>query len=272
MTPHDLAAAYAVDALEPEDLDAFVGHLDGCSSCRDQVASVREAAAALGASGALSGVGSPGAAPASLRASVLARVASAPQVPAAGADPSDEPHPPASRYAPAGPQASADALPPVATSRPRRRIPVAWIGTAAAALLAAALGMGVGGYLASNPDGPALAEHEQAMRIISAPDAQTMSVALGRSELVMSATYDGAVLMGDTTPMPAAGNEYQVWMEHADGSMAAGPTFMPNADGTYMVLVSGAMGGVAKIFVTAEPAGGSVTPTGHMLAGVDLRE
>jgi anti-sigma-K factor RskA len=252
VTPHDLAAAYAIDALDPEDLAVFSRHLDDCPSCQEQVSSIREAAAALGASGALSGMGAPGrGAPASLRASVLASVGSTPQVAATS---------PLAQQLPA----------PIAVARARRRIPVAWIGTAAAAVLAVALGIAIGGYVSSNPDGPALAAHEQAMRIISAPDAHTMSVALGRSSLVMSADYAGAVLMGDTTPMPAAGTEYQVWMGHADGTSAPGPTFMPDAAGTYMVLMSGNMGDVAKVFVTAEPMGGSPSPTGPMVAGVTL--
>lgn len=258
MTPHDLAPAYAVDALDAEDLALFTGHLDDCASCRDQVASVRGAAAMLGASGALSvgGPGAPVAAPASLRASVLASVGSTPQAPPTQHPATQQP----SKLDPA----------PVGAARSRRLIPVAWIGMAAAAILAAAFGIVIGGYLSSNPDGPALAAHEQAMRIISAPDAHTTSVPLGRSSLVMSADYAGAVLMGDTTPMPAAGTEYQVWMGHADGTAAPGPTFMPDAAGTYMVLMSGNMGDVAKVFVTAEPMGGSPSPTGPMVADVTL--
>ncbi len=240
MTPHDLAAGYAIDALDPEDLDVFTRHLDGCSHCRDQVASLREVAARLGATGVLSGVAAPGSAPARLRPTLIAEISRTPQ----------------------------DAA-PLAVVRPRRR-PVAWIGTAAAAVLAAALGVGVGGYLSSNPDDAALAAHEQAMRIISAPDAHTMNVPLGRSSLVMSEGYTGAVLMGDTTPMPAHGQAYQIWMEHGDGSMAPGPTFVPNTDGTYMVLVSGDMGGVATVMVTTEPSGGSTSPTGPMVAEVRL--
>jgi hypothetical protein len=252
MTPHDLAAAHAIDALNAEELDAFTPHLDECPSCQDQVASVREAAARLGASGVLSGTDSPGAAPTSLRSSVLASAASTPQVAALDSSPVGDPNAPAAVF------------------RTRRHLPVSWIGTAAAAILAAALGMGVGGYLASKPDAPILAAHEQAMRIISAPDAHTMNVPLGRSSLVMSEGYAGAVLMGDTTPMPAHGKEYQVWMEHPDGSMAPGPTFMPDADGTYMVLMTGDMGDVATVLVTTEPSGGSTSPTGPTVAEVSL--
>ena len=269
MTPHDLSAAHALGALDPDDLDAFTRHLDECPSCRDDVASFREAAATLGASGALSGVGSPGPAPASLRRAVLAGVAwthqeSAPQD-SADQDSADQDS--ADQAPAAAPRAEAPlSEAPLTEARTPRRL--AWIGTAAAAVAALALGVGVGGFLAS--DDPALAAHEQAMLIISAPDARTMSVPLGRSSLVMSEDYAGAVLMGDTAPMPTKGTEYQIWMGRADGTAAPGPCFVPDADGTYMVLLSGDMGGVSKVFVTTEPPGGSQAPSGPMIAEANL--
>jgi anti-sigma-K factor RskA len=44
---HDLAAAYAVDALDPEDRWTYERHLDDCEPCRSTVATLREAAAEL---------------------------------------------------------------------------------------------------------------------------------------------------------------------------------------------------------------------------------
>ena len=46
-SPHELSAAYALDALDREDVRAFESHLATCERCRDDVASFREAAAAL---------------------------------------------------------------------------------------------------------------------------------------------------------------------------------------------------------------------------------
>lgn len=268
MTPHDFAAAYAIDALDPAERASFARHLDECPSCQDQVRSVHDAAAHLGATGALSGVGSPGPAPASLRTSVLAGVGATSQV-SSRATPGRASFDPAIPD-PATPDPAADPPARIEPARTRRHFPVAWIGVAASAIVALALGVGVGGFLASDADDPSLATHEQAMRIISASDAHTMSVPLGRSSLVMSEDYGGAVLMGDTTPMPAHGTEYQIWMSHPDGTVAPGPTFMPDADGTYMVLVSGDMGDVATVMVTTEPPGGSMSPTGPMVAEVSL--
>jgi anti-sigma-K factor RskA len=46
-SPHELSAAYALDALDTEDLRAFEAHLATCERCRGDVASFRDAAAML---------------------------------------------------------------------------------------------------------------------------------------------------------------------------------------------------------------------------------
>lgn len=44
---HDLAAAYALDALDAEERRAFDAHLAGCERCREEVALLADTAAAL---------------------------------------------------------------------------------------------------------------------------------------------------------------------------------------------------------------------------------
>jgi anti-sigma-K factor RskA len=44
---HDLAAAYALDALDPEDRWTYERHLDSCERCREEVAALRESAGEL---------------------------------------------------------------------------------------------------------------------------------------------------------------------------------------------------------------------------------
>jgi anti-sigma-K factor RskA len=44
---HDLAAAYALDALTPEERRSFEEHLRGCDACRAEVAELADAAGAL---------------------------------------------------------------------------------------------------------------------------------------------------------------------------------------------------------------------------------
>jgi anti-sigma factor RsiW len=44
---HELTAAYALDALDPEDVRAYEAHLARCERCRDELAALAEAAGAL---------------------------------------------------------------------------------------------------------------------------------------------------------------------------------------------------------------------------------
>jgi anti-sigma-K factor RskA len=48
---HDLAAAYALNALDPEDRWTYERHLDTCERCRDEVAALRDGAAQLAYAG-----------------------------------------------------------------------------------------------------------------------------------------------------------------------------------------------------------------------------
>ena len=65
MDAHDLTAAYALDALAPDEAEAYERHLSQCEECREQLAELNEASAAL-AFGAVAP-----APPARLRASIL---------------------------------------------------------------------------------------------------------------------------------------------------------------------------------------------------------
>jgi anti-sigma factor RsiW len=47
MEQHDLSAAYALDALEPQERREFEQHLAGCERCREELAGLQEAAGAL---------------------------------------------------------------------------------------------------------------------------------------------------------------------------------------------------------------------------------
>src|SRR5215467_1368520 len=65
MDPHDLTAAYALDALDPAEAEAYERHLSQCEECREQLAELNGTAASLAY-----GTVAP-APPARLRASVL---------------------------------------------------------------------------------------------------------------------------------------------------------------------------------------------------------
>jgi anti-sigma-K factor RskA len=65
MDPHDLTAAYALDALDRDEAEAYERHLAQCEECREQLAELNETATSL-AFGAVAP-----APPARLRASIL---------------------------------------------------------------------------------------------------------------------------------------------------------------------------------------------------------
>lgn len=232
---HALTGAYVLDALGHEEAAAFEAHLRLCRDCRDEVAELRATAARLGSAVAV-------APPEALRTSVLAAVARTPQ---------------ARRQAPAE-------HPGVARRPSARRWPAV---AAAAAVVAAAV---IGGT-AVQRERDARAEAalmSAALHVVAAPDAVSLDVDLGAAHVVASQEMGAAVLMGSDVPMPAEG-VYQLWMMHADGSPAPGPTFMPH-DGEVMAVVEGDLGDVAELAVTLEPNDGDPAMSTQILATVQL--
>jgi anti-sigma-K factor RskA len=63
---HDLTAAYALDALEPEEARGYEEHLAGCERCREELASLQ------GTAGALAYAAPPARPPEELRGRILA--------------------------------------------------------------------------------------------------------------------------------------------------------------------------------------------------------
>jgi anti-sigma-K factor RskA len=63
---HDLTAAYALDALEPEEARGYEEHLAGCERCREELAALQ------GAAGALAYAAPPARPPDELRGRILA--------------------------------------------------------------------------------------------------------------------------------------------------------------------------------------------------------
>lgn len=248
--PHALTGAYALDALEPDERSTFEQHLAGCADCRDEVAGLREAVARLGGASEV-------APPTGLRARVLADVGRTPQETAG--EPPDRP---------VGARAA------VPDELAGRRRPAAWRRWPAAVAAAAVLVVGgaVGGTLAvqQHRADQAAAAQAHMMLIATAPDAVSHDVSLGTSHVVMSEAMSAAALVGEDVPMPArAGMAYQLWMVHADGSTAPGPTFVPD-DGQVLAFVEGDLSSVTTLTITEEPMDGSAAPTGDLVASVAL--
>ena len=244
MNEHDLTAAYAADAVTPDERVRAEQHLAGCAACRRELAVVREGLAAL--AGAV-----PVQPPAHLRATVLARLDEVPQLPPLRA-----------------PEAVVVDLDARRRSRPRRAL-VALAAAAAAVVLlgGGALGWTAVQYRADRDQARAVAA--DLGRVVSAPDAVTVAASSGADEqwagtrLVVSVQQRTAVLL-DTGADPAPdGRTYQLWLLR-DGRPVPAATFDAEADDPAVLRED--MAGVTGVAVTVEPEGGSTEPTTEPVA------
>lgn len=236
---HELAAAYAVDAVDDLERARFEAHLPGCFRCTDLVAELREAAADLSS-------GLEVAPPAHLRQRVLAAV----QADTPGAT---EPRPAA---------APGDRRPTTrGRARPRRSAP-RWIAAAAAAALLA----GTWGVVQ-------LRDGDPAQQILAAEDAREFSAStdVGTVDVVLSITRDAAVLrLPDEVGPPPEGRAYQAWFVSADGSARSAGLIGEDQLDDGGVVLQGSPEGAAAVGVTLEPAGGSPQPTTEPFAVIPL--
>jgi anti-sigma-K factor RskA len=182
---HTLSGAYALDALSGDEAREFEGHMGDCASCSIEVLELREAAASMGASQALTP-------PPALKARVLAAAERQPQ------------------------------LPPLVThlddagkKRRRRRIAIG----AAAAVLAAVAGVTV----TQTQGGPELSRPVAA--VFHAPDVHSTQVRTSNGGTITVATSQQLDEMAvDTHQLPALSKAkvYQLWSIVAGHPSSAG--------------------------------------------------
>lgn len=182
---HALSGAYAVDALDELERARFEKHLAECDDCRDEVASLRETAAALADDAAVEP-------PATLRAAVLAAAAQVRPLP------------------PVVPEPVAALL---ETPRHRRIL----------AAVAAAIVLVVGGSVAAwHPwSDHTVPVAEQVLR---APDATRTTVKVGAATatVVRSVSVGRAVVVTENMPAAPAGRSYELWLERGGHMLPAG--------------------------------------------------
>lgn len=266
---HALTGAYVLDALDETERERFEAHVPGCPECRDEVATLGEATTAMA-------LGDATAPPARLRGAVLSEITRTPQVGpdvAAASTSAVSSDAPTSTSTGTSTSSTPTPIPAAAVVRIAPVVP-AWRRWPAVAAAAAVLvgGITVGGsvlYRGQQASIRAEATHGRMMRIVSAPDAVSHDLNLGTAHVVTSGEMGAAVVMGEDVPIPEHGTVYQVWMMRADGTAAAGPTFMPD-QGAVMAIAEGDMADVAELAVTEEPQGGSTSPTGKVVARVVL--
>lgn len=255
---HELAVPYALDALEPDEREAFEAHLGGCADCRAEVAELQEAAVGLSE-------GWETAPPADLRRRVLAEVALEGQESSVVADHASRVPQERASSDPAQPfHIGPASTPPDELARRRRGAPRRWVLAAAAALV-----IGTGTWAAlelATGEDPGVAVVRAADAVEH--DAETPE---GRVVVITSAQEDAAVLrLPDDLAGPEEGRVYQAWFVGADGTARSAGVLDEDALEDGEALLDGPVSDAAAVGLSVEPAGGSEQPTTEPFAVVPL--
>jgi anti-sigma-K factor RskA len=152
----------------------------------------------------------------------------------------------------AGPEADRVSAAPSAR-RPwwTRRPALAGAGALAAAACAAVLALTVFG---NDP------EHARTLT----------GTASGGARMVVRVDGGHAVLRLAGMPAPPAGRVYEVWIVRHGVPQATHALFGVRADGRAQIEVPEKVSGAERVMITDEPQGGSVMPTGRVVANTDL--
>ncbi len=266
--PHLDTAAFALHAVPADELTEVGDHLDSCESCSAELSGFLETAALLGSAAAE-------VPPASLRQSIMSRIAvtaqlppltgSSPGRPAAqdSEPPSSVPEPP---IAP-GPRAGET------SGRPRGRhaaddnsdgevVRLEWYRRPAALIAAAvaAVVIGAGTIVAVNRTGDDNQAATPEQCIAQAADRTQITPAKGNGT-VSYAPSCGAALV-DVTGLRALPSDrtYQLWAIAGDQPRSLG--VLPEASaGQQQIVAAQTKAGENVVAITEEPAGGSRQPT-----------
>ncbi|MCR1785164.1 anti-sigma factor [Nocardioides carbamazepini] len=227
---HALSGAYAVDALDDLERVRFEAHLAQCAECRDEVDSLREAAAVLGTGDLVEP-------PAAVRDQVLAGIA---------------------RIRPLPPQPTGGTVAAL-----RRRTPLLLAVAAAVVLL---LGVGVA-WLQPWDGDDAPPQLTAAERILAAADASTVEKSFpdGSTATIVISRSEGRALIR-TTDMASApdGKAYELWLQTPAGVMVPAGLMPDDPDTTYVL--DGDASEATGVGITVEPDGGSPQPTSDPIA------
>ena len=220
--PHSLVAPYALDALDDAEARSFERHLAGCEQCRDQLAGLREAAAALayGAEGP--------APPPELRQRILE-------------------------------QARSERLNVVPLWRRRWALPAS--GAVAAAAACAAIGLGIWASSLSNSldrERTARQAQARALAVLVQPSSRRVGLAGANGALVVAASGEAALVVSGVRRAPKD-KTYEAWVI-SNGKPARAGLFGGGSTDSVVPLSHPVPPG-AIVAVTLERAGGVDAPT-----------
>jgi anti-sigma factor RsiW len=244
----ELLGAYALDAVDGEELTELEHHLDECPRCRAELDSLREVAGALG-----TGVET---VPEGLWSSIASRLPERPH---------EETPPPMPRLVRSG-RSPAEG----ASRRRRGRVAVATLAAVAVALVAVAAVLGVGlinaNDRADNLQQTATGRSSTVTAALQTPGHRVVSLRDGKHMLAVQFVVvpDGrGYLLASHLPALASGKTYQLW--GIVGSQAISLGLLGPHPGEATFTMAGARR-PSSLALTAEPAGGTAGPTGPILA------
>jgi len=252
---HTLAGAYAMDAISAADRERFERHLAGCEECAQEVASLRETTAVLGAAAAEP-------LPAGLKERIMAAAAVTRQQPPAD---ETEPVPLAhGKWARTGTWFRSLAWP--------GRLTLAAGAAAAAAVVAAAVVFGVSNGSMQQQLDQAQASSQQIAVVLTAQDAHMTTGTVaggGTATIVMSHSRHALVFTAQGLHALPASRGYELWLTGPAGTRSAGMLRAGSHGMTGPVIASGLRPG-DHLALTDEPADGSAHPTTSMMLDVAL--
>jgi anti-sigma-K factor RskA len=228
--PLDDLALYALDALEADETEEIEAHLEMCALCRLELAAHEEALGALIEDGP----------PPELWDAVQSQIRADEVAPING-----------TALHPVGPN-----LAHLDQSARRRGMRRRLALLAAAAAVVAVVGVGVGTQLDNDGAGTLAGVS------MDGPTVAVLADAHGADVARVVANDDGDVLVLEKLPPLAAQREYQLWS--VDGARPVSLGVL--GDGHDEAVPLSLPASTAKLAISEEPAGGSITPTGTIVA------
>jgi anti-sigma-K factor RskA len=231
---HQLAGAYALDAVDERERADFEAHYPTCPVCQPEIVGFRESLAQVASSVAMPP-------PASLKANVMTEIGMTRQL---------------------SPLASRSVVD--LTDHRDRRSRSLRIVVAAAAVILLATGAFVVGRQAGTEGGFAA----EASGVMEQPDTRTSALTVtgtgtGTFGVVWSPSSQKAIVMGDSLPDPGPGKVYELWL--VDDSGAHAVRLLDKADGRQVRRVVTVDGSPTQWAVTVEPEDGVDAPTGDVI-------
>lgn len=276
---HTLTGAYATHSLPEWEEREFQAHLADCAACAAEVAELEGTTARIGAA-----LATPP--PPELKARVMAQINQTRQLPPLERRESATPDaPPAADIPSVGdargaPDAVPDAddtvaslipgigteptpLVPRAARRPRRRWAQVLAAAASVVLLVAVAVLGANNVSLRNQVDDLEAQRQTVEQILAAPDAVVSAAeAEGRSgRVVVAPSQESGVFFASGLAAAPAGQTYQGWLINSETDIRSAGLFLPNADGTAVLVVTGDLQAAQAFAITLEPDGGSAQPT-----------